>query len=126
MARGKWPKSKPRRSRNARLYAIAEREGEIRERLERLCHQGRNIQQFGREYSNLIAITKTMLETCLDTHEPVCAKHPFNGSRFQPTRSIDLKDVERPKLVISSAIKSQDRRYICLSHQWEDLMSKSD
>jgi hypothetical protein len=77
-----------------------------------------SIEIFRQAHESLIAITDKALVNCLQTHQRGCPAYPFDSTTFLPTRLLDLEQLETPKLVESAGITSQDRRYVCLSHQW--------
>lgn len=77
------------------------------------------IEAFRIAHSQLITDAKSYSSQCIKDHVregqcPPCSKSPG----FFPTRLIDLKNLTRPRLVLSSEIRGGDRRYVCLSHQW--------
>lgn len=76
------------------------------------------MEDFLRDHARLLEITKAALSTCLERHLPKCTCHPFDSTEFLPTRLLDLKIVDRPRLILTAESEIQDRRYIPLSHQW--------
>lgn len=73
---------------------------------------------FANSHNTLLKIAKEALSSCLETHRDKCPLYPLESTNFLPTRLLDIKNLERPRLVITSEGDIQDRRYVPLSHEW--------
>ncbi len=116
------PKSKKKSwSQNSKRGSAIRRRERDNHQVQKVEPTHHNVDAFHYSHKFLIAVAKKALTACLETHHPECPAHPFDATGFLPTRLLDLEILERPKLILSADIKEdQDRRYICLSHQWGD------
>lgn len=65
-----------------------------------------------------VKIVSKAWEDIFGRPSPSCSPYPLTSPNFLLTRLIDLKQLEWPKLIISSQHTFDDPRYASLSHQW--------
>ena len=76
------------------------------------------VENYSNNHETLLEIASKALYTCIEEHQPTCPTYPFGSKDFLPTRLIDLKDLERLRVIVTADTILQDRRYVPLSHRW--------
>jgi hypothetical protein len=76
------------------------------------------IEKYSNNHETLLEITKKVLHTCLEEHQPTCPTYPFKSNEFLPTRLLDLEDLDRLRVIVTADTTIKDRRYVPLSHRW--------